>query len=205
MRIHPLVISAVVVGVAAGGIAAWYSTGVKRPGRIINPLAESEQAVSSVSPTPTPVPLKTLTDNNNRMQFSYPENLTLNTHPEDNVNYAHFEFTDPEHPGNLIVWVRDTTATNLGTWMKTDKRFTDGVITDANLGGKPAKKIRTAGSDLIITGFPDQGIVYTVEASGSAYWSGISDVVTGSFAFTGAPQGGSGNGGSAVDETAILQ
>jgi flagellar basal body-associated protein FliL len=70
--------------------------------------------------------------------FQYPKNLDINNHEEDQTNYAHLELTSKTHSGNLIVWVKDTNAQDIETWIKMSK-INDSL--DSDLGGERAKKI----------------------------------------------------------------
>jgi hypothetical protein len=138
----------------------------------------------------------------------------VNKHEEDNDSYAHVELTSKDHPGKVIVWVKDLPAgvTTLDTWVK--KAYPDATTLDTKLGGEPAKKIlSTAPVKMLITGTISDNLLFYVEGTltDSDYWNHIHDTITGSFAFiqdTTAPAaGGSGgaSGGDEVDETEVVQ
>jgi hypothetical protein len=116
--------------------------------------------------------------------FEYPETLKIDPHPEDQDNYAHVELTNPEHPGNVVVWAKDTTAADLTTWLKQNKIET---AIDTNLGGEVAKKTMGEGKDkTILVTTIHGGYLYQVEVTlaDSAYWQKTFDGVLASLTFT---------------------
>ncbi len=118
--------------------------------------------------------------------FQYPDGLTIDKHDEDKENYAHIEMTHKDHPGNIIIWAKDTNASDVTAWVRTEKRFKDASILDTTLGEKPAKKILLATpSSTLIVGAIDDEILFTIEASldEEGFWSKIHDEITESFAF----------------------
>lgn len=119
--------------------------------------------------------------------FQYPDGLTIDKHDEDKENYAHIEMTNKDHPGNVIVWAKDTNASDVTAWVRTEKRFKDANILDTTLGDKPAKKILLVSpSSTLIVGAIDDAILFTVEAQldEEGYWSNVHDQITKSFVFT---------------------
>lgn len=168
-------------------------------------LAQKKSTVispgESVSPTPAPkVELATWNDESG-FSFQYPKNLSVNKHEEDNENYAHVELTNADHPGKIIVWVKDAPK----IWPPTG-----GTTLDTMLGGLAAKKILTAAPVRMLTvGTVSEGLLFSVEATltDSEYWTGVHDTITNSFTFTqdtSAPAAGQSSGDS-VDEEEVVE
>jgi len=113
----------VVLGVAAAGVLFFSqkNTKVLSPGGVF-------------IPTPTAVPEVTLTTWTDPAGFSfqYPKDLSVNTHEDDNVNYAHVELTSATHSGSIIVWASDVSS----AWPPKG-----GTSIDTTLGGVVAEKI----------------------------------------------------------------
>ncbi len=171
---------AIVVGIIAGGIGTGVYIAKNRSQKILLPNDQSQNV-------PT-IQTNLLTWNDPAgFQFQYPDGLTIDKHDEDKENYAHIEFLNKDHTGNVIVWARDTTSADVKAWVRTEKRFKDANILDTTLGEKSAKKIllATASSSLIV-GAIDDAILFTVEADldEEGYWSKIHDGITKSFIFT---------------------
>lgn len=83
-------------------------------------------------PSPTVVQVKTKTwDDPAGFRFSYPENLTLNSHPEDNQNYANLEI------GPVRVLMSDNKYKSLSDWAKPNTAI------QTVLGDKEALKIKS--------------------------------------------------------------
>jgi hypothetical protein len=148
--------------------------------------------------------------------FQYLEGLTVDRHEEDNENYAHIEFTHPDHPGNIIVWAKDTTADSVDGWLKVSREFSGGSTIDTTLGQKPAKKILLDSPKRMIVAVMDADVVITVETLlTTPFWSDIAQTIIDTFAFVQlpadapaeaqAPAGGDAVGAGAYDEEEVLE
>ena len=94
--------------------------------------------------------------------FEYPERLKIDNHPEDKVNYANLEITDPPEDGKILIMAADTKYTTLDSWVKTDKELKDGKIEDLLLSELKAKRI-TLSSGRVVVGTIDQAILFTID------------------------------------------
>lgn len=170
----PILVGLVIGGIASGGYLWW----------VRNQSAPIERAAA---PTPTPAPLLTWNDPNG-FTFQYPEGLSVNIHDEDKENYAHLEFTYPNHPGKLIVWGKDPArgVTDAASWVKNEKRFTGASVLDTELGSQAAKKVMIEGiTRMLVTGTVYDGIVWSVETTleDAGFWTGVHTTIADSFAF----------------------
>lgn len=177
----------ILVGLLIGGMASagylWWIRGKPAP------------VEQSTAPTPAPVQLLTWTDPNG-FTFQYPEGLSVNKHDDDRENYAHLEFTHPDHPGGLIVWGKDPTKgiTDTAGWVKGEKRFTGASILDTELGSQAGKKVMIEGVNrMLIVGTVYDGIVWSVEATleDVQFWTGVHTTIADSFKFIPVQQPGS--------------
>lgn len=165
----------------------------------------------------TPTPTVELVDWKDPAGFSfkYPKGLVVDKHDEDKENYAHIEFTDPSHPGSVIVWAKDTTAADAAGWVKADKTLSGAASVDTTLGGLSAKKVVVSGETRSMTvGTVSDGIVFSVVAASPEgdYWQGVLETITGSFVFDqeeGAPATGeaptTAGGDVSVDEEEVVE
>lgn len=174
----PILVGLLIGGILSGGYLLWVS-------RRTTPVPDSPD--QAVSPTPTPVKLLTWTDPNG-FSFQYPEGLSVNKHDEDRENYAHLEFTDPAHPGSVIVWGKDPGkgVSDMESWVKNERRFIGAAVLDTEFGGKPGKKVMIEGvTRMAVTGTVFDSIVWTVEAKleDAEYWSNTQSTIVNSFAF----------------------
>lgn len=194
----------ILVGLLIGGIASagylWWVRG--------NPAPTEQQA----APTPAAERPQLLTWNDpNGFTFQYPEGLSINKHDEDKENYAHLEFTHPDHPGKLIVWGKDPAkgVSDLSTWVKNEKRFTGANVLDTELGSKAGKKVMIEGVNrMLIVGTVYDGIVWTVEATleEAPFWTDVHTGVADSFKFIPVKEPGStatAESAPAVDDVAV--
>jgi len=139
---------------------------------------------SEILPTPTVVEPLVLWQDQSEFSFRYPASLKLDPHDEDKENYAHIEITSASHSGNLIIWTKDTQASDNDDWIKKEK--IQGAI-DTVLASIPAKKFLSGGDPKILTTIVVRnGYLYQIEAklSDSEYWNKVYETVTSSFEFT---------------------
>ncbi len=205
MKAWKIIGSAVAVGVAIGG-------GILVVRTIQQPTIPAQTAEK---PTPTPeVAMKQWADPAG-FSLSYPETLAMNKHDEDEVNYAHLEFTDPAHPGTLIVWAKDIPAgvTDVETWVKKEKSFAAANVIDTTFGGEDAKKVvLSSPSKKIVVGTLYDDVLWYAEvaATDEQYWTSVFENLTSSFSFKAAASGtdadqSSGDTGVAADEEEVLE
>lgn len=97
---------------------------------------KKESVINLVSPTPTPTPVKLLTwtDSDAGFSFQYPEDSTVDKHPEDNENYANLTLSSPSGEKINII-MADNKYKDLDRWAG------DNPGVDTTLDGRPAKKI----------------------------------------------------------------
>lgn len=148
-----------------------------------NYLAGQKSSGVEIIPTTVIQQYETWIDQS-EFEIQYPKELILNTHEEDQENYAHLEFTSPTHPGNLIVWAKDTTSENIDSWLK-QNNITN--VLDSFMGQEPAKKVfDQTNSQKILLSSIREGFLYQIEADlkDREYWSKIYDQISSSFIFT---------------------
>jgi len=178
----PIFIGLVIGGILSGGYLLWIRN-------------RSVPAKHLAVPIPTPAQLLTWNDPNG-FTFQYPEGLSINKHDEDKENYAHLEFTHPDHAGNLIVWGKDPArgVTDAAGWVKNEKRFTGASVLDTQLGGQVAKKIMIEGiTRIVVSGAVYDTILWSVEAKleDAKFWTDVHTTITDSFSFVSVKEPGS--------------
>jgi len=139
--------------------------------------------VSNIKPTLSAVEELTTWSDPAEFSFRYPKSLTVDPHDEDKKNYAHVELTSATHPGNLIVWVKDTAAKDIEDWVKQTKL--QGAI-DSTLGGEAAKKVLTTDEPRSMTTTVIYGgYLYQIEVNLTDFdfWNKIYETVSSSFKF----------------------
>ena len=129
---------------------------------------------SSAIPWLTPSPAVQLADWQDEAgyTFRYPQNLKVNNHPEDDVNYSHLEFTSSQLAGSLVIIMQDNTYANLDTWSTSGTTIT--------LADRPAKKV-TASDGSLRLGVVDGDVLLTINAPVS--WQLIFDQIASTLAF----------------------
>lgn len=200
MKLSRLIIP-IIIGLAIGG--AGFMMIVNRKNKLMeSPIGNKNPSIAT---TVTPKSTKLLTwIDPAGFTFQYPDGLTINKHEEDSKNYAHVEFTSKDHPGNLIVWAKDSND-DLSSWIKNDKRFKNASVIDTTFARIDGKKILVASpSAMMITGTISDAVLFDVEANliDKNFWSKVHDTITGSFAFIPDNSGQSGSSAGSADTSA---
>lgn len=171
----------------------------------------SQKSVDSELPsdvTPTPVPEELLEWKDQAgFTFSYPASLKSDIHEEDQLNYAHIEFTHPENPGSIIIWAKDTASIDVAGWVKAEKTLAGGTILDTTFADMDGKKILVASpKKKVVTAVVDDAIVFYVEGEfeNSDFWTKTYDTITSTFAFTTTQTSGGSSVPSGEDNEQIM-
>ncbi len=202
-----LIISALIIGVGAGGGGGYF---------LWQRSQASAEPEITTQPTPLAPELSTWNDPVG-FTFQYPKDISVDPNEDDNTNYAHVELTHKDHPGKLIVWVKDTTAADAAAWVKTEKQFKAANVMDTTVGGQPGKKVLIADPALLVSGMVADELLFMIETTptDAAYWNEVHETVSSTFAFTpvagGEKQAAGASGGDtsgyeeAVDEEETIE
>ncbi|MCJ7826103.1 hypothetical protein MUP56_00610 [Patescibacteria group bacterium] len=162
------------------------------------------QKTTEVSASPTPKEEVVTWDDPAGFSFQYPKGLSVDKHDEDQENYAHIELTSADHKGRVIVWAKDTTATTIAQWLKSEKSLKEATSIDTTLGGNEAKKvIIKEPKKKQITATLDEDIVVIVETEldDEEFWQRANETIVGSFSFsTSKKDESAGGSGSAAND-----
>lgn len=118
--------------------------------------------------------------------FQYPKGVEVNTHPEDQVNYANLELTMPDKKGKIIILCRDSTYANIDDWLKKDEVVKLGSALDTKIASQSAKRI-ALGENREMTGFIDgDSVLYTIDKqdNGETFWRDAYAAILHSFKLT---------------------
>lgn len=116
--------------------------------------------------------------------FSYPENIAIDPHEEDEENYAHLELISPsDSEGKIIIWVKETDYTDIEDWVEEASR--DVQVLDTELDGEPAKKIAYSDPQKLVTAAIDIDALVLIEMTpdDQDYWQAVYDQILKSFTF----------------------
>lgn len=116
--------------------------------------------------------------------FDYPGDLDTDPHEEDEENYAHLEFSADDHPGSIIIWMKDTTYKMIDDWAEKESEAASEQIFDTTLDGHEAKRVMFA-DGRILTAALDQEVIVLVEMlpGDHQFWTPIYDQIVSSFKF----------------------
>lgn len=146
--------------------------------------SQSSPLSQKVEFSPSPPNVLITWEDQAQFSFQYPKSLSIDPHDEDQENYAHVELTNSSHPGRLIVWTKDSTASDIEQWLKKEK--TENAL-DTTLGEEKAKKILISEEKKrLITSAIRDGYLYQIEVDldEEGYWNNVYDTISSSFQFT---------------------
>lgn len=118
--------------------------------------------------------------------FQYPKGTEINTHPEDQVNYANLELTYPDKKGKIIILCRDSLYQNLDDWLKKDETVKLGSSLNTKIASQSAKRI-ALGENREMSGFIDgDSVLYTIDkqSAGEVFWDQAYTAIVMSFKLT---------------------
>lgn len=170
-----------------------------KPGLKTQSISITESAVR-LSPSPELISWIDQAD----FRFDYPKDVTVNSHEEDKQNYAHVELSSSNHPGGVIVWVKDVVNNDIEKYLQKENV---GNLIETTLGEEEAKKgISQTDTTKITIALIHDGYLYQVDGNlqDNSYWKGIFDQVISSFQFiqpTQAPDTSNGTNASDDSET----
>jgi hypothetical protein len=100
--------------------------------------------------------------------FKYPEQITIDNHPEDEENYAHLELAQNDHQGKILIWMKDKVEDSLDEWVEAQEG--NPQVFDSELAGQPAKKMAFLSPQKMATVAFDQEVVILVEVFPQDEW-----------------------------------
>ena len=148
-----------ILGIIIVGGTFLFFNPLKRNSLLINPLSQTEKGEK--------VKLKTWEDPAG-FQFSYPEGIEIDNHEEDDENYAHLELTEQNHPGKILIWMKDKVEKTLETWVV--NQTGNAQVFDSELAGQPAKKLAFSLPKKLVTAAFDQEVIILVEVFPKDDW-----------------------------------
>jgi len=134
---------------------------------IFNPFNKSSSLLSPLSSSKEETNLKTWEDPAG-FKFSYPEGIEIDNHEEDEENYAHLELTEKNHPGKILIWMKDKVEKNLEVWAA--NQTGNPQVFDSELAGQPAKKMAFSSPKKLAIAAFDHEVVILVEVFPENEW-----------------------------------
>ncbi|MCJ7804653.1 hypothetical protein MUP35_02895 [Patescibacteria group bacterium] len=134
---------------------------------IFNPFNNNSSLLNPLGSSKEEANLKTWEDPVG-FQFSYSEGITIDTHEEDEENYAHLELTEKNHPGKILIWMKDKVEKSLEIWVA--NQAGNPQVFDSELAGQPAKKLAFSSPQKLMTAAFDQEVIILVEVFPEDEW-----------------------------------
>ena len=117
-------------------------------------------------------------------KFSYPEEIKIDNHPEDEENYAHLELTVASHPGSILIWMKDNNYKDLQEWLEKENATESAQVFDSELGGNPAKKLAFNSPQKLTVATLDGNAIVLIEAyPQDSWWNQTYNQILSSFEF----------------------
>jgi hypothetical protein len=162
-----LIIVALVVG---GAILIWH---FQKIGPLVTPIGEQTEEAEALA-----------WEDQAGFSFLYPEEIEIDPHEEDTENYAHLELTSVEHPGRILIWVKETGYQDVDSWVD-EEASSGGQILDTQLGEESAKKIAYSDPEKLVVAAIDVDalVLLEMEPKEEEFWPEIFNQILESFAF----------------------
>ncbi len=114
--------------------------------------------------------------------FEYPTQVEINTHPEDETNYAYLELTAKDRDGKITIICNDSKYKDIEEWLEQDELVKEGSGLDTTVASMAAKKVAVENKEL--TAFIDwDQVIYFVEKDdgGVEFWKPVYNKILSSF------------------------
>lgn len=117
--------------------------------------------------------------------FDYPEILKIDTHEEDEINYAHLELTQEGKMGRVLIIANDSDYDTLEDWLAEDKEVIGLSSLDTEIASLPAKKVALKEGKEIASFIDLDQVIYTIikEPQGEDFWRQTYRTILDSFKF----------------------
>jgi len=169
------IILGVLIVAGAGGCLYYFKFYQKPSSNLVNPLSSPTQTEAKLTIWQDPAGFK----------FSYPEDIKIDDHPEDEENYAHLELTSVSHPGSILVWMKDNNYQNIQDWVKNNTSTSSAQAFDSDLGDHPAQKLAFANPQKMMTAALDGNAIAIIEVyPQDSWWNETYNQILSSFEFT---------------------
>jgi len=117
--------------------------------------------------------------------FQYPKRAGVDNHPEDKDNYAYLTFSNPDHPGEIIVTCNDSQYEDLDAWLKNDEEIKEASSLKTKIASVSARKLISGKGKEMIAFIDRDKVFYTIEikAQDQDYWQPVYKQILDSFKF----------------------
>lgn len=149
----------ILVLAVAGGVF-YFKFYQKFSSNLVNPLTSQTESSVKLAVWEDPSGFK----------VSYPQEIEINNHPEDEENYAHLELTVDSHSGSILIWVKDNTYKEIEDWVKKENSTGSAQVLDSELGGNPAKKLAFNNPQRLVTATLDGNAIVLIEVYPEDQW-----------------------------------
>lgn len=115
--------------------------------------------------------------------FEYPKELTINNHPEDEINYAHLELLENDRKGGIVILCNDSEYSDIDDWVENNELVKEGSSLETKVASLGARKV-ALGKGREIVGFIDwDEVIYTIDLQSEEedYWQPIFNHILDSF------------------------
>jgi len=116
-------------------------------------------------------------------KFEYPQGFEIDSHEEDEVNYAYLEFAKKGSSGKLTVICNDAPYQSINDWLE-DELVKEGNSLQTEIASFPAQKV-ILGEGREVAAFIDQDkVIYLIDKQpeGEAFWDQVYARILSSFA-----------------------
>ena len=173
MNKKPLIIALLIISLIFSGVIVWR---FKKGSSLINPATGPSVDSSSA------IKLDFWEDAAG-FSFSYPEDISIDPHEEDEENYAHLELTLPGYEGRIVILVQETDYADIEVWQ--EEVEAEAQVLDTELGERPAKKVIYSDPQKMVTAVIDVDALVLVEMmpDEKGYWNEVYNQLLKSFVF----------------------
>lgn len=115
--------------------------------------------------------------------FKYPEDIEIDSHPEDETNYARLELIKSDRKGRIIIAVNDAEYGDIDEWLEKDELVKDGSGLGTEVASMSAKKVALEDGREIAAFIDWDQVIYVVDSQTEKedYWKEVYAKILSSF------------------------
>ncbi|MBU0618737.1 hypothetical protein KKD62_00715 [Patescibacteria group bacterium] len=119
--------------------------------------------------------------------FSYPQQLKLDPHEEDKINYSHLELSSDQYPGRIIIMVNDAKYPTIEDWLANEPTVQNGNALDTQVAEVTAKRIALPEGQEITAFIDLDQVIYLIQKEAAdeiEFWGAVYKAILDSFKLT---------------------
>ena len=118
--------------------------------------------------------------------FSYPEDVKIDNHPDDETLYAFLTLTAPDKKGKIDITVADSLYADIKEWLAKDELVKSGRALETKIASVSGEKVALDKGHVVVSFIDADQVIYVIDAQteGETYWQLVLTKIVDTFRLT---------------------